>query len=146
MRLSLAALTTDQPDNLVKFLLAGAEFVQSEYSLRRQDPQHRTKLIAGLTDWLDANDAGSVTEIRGRMRADANSQDAVMLQDRAAMLIPRESTGGGLFDERIRTTGRAQISVSAPVCALTHDMVRADDPVQSCLVFTDRYFRIRVVS
>lgn len=69
-QLSLAATGGVEDSNeVVKYLLAGADAVQTASSLRRHGPQHMSRLVEGLTQWLEAHGATSVAEVRGRMSA-----------------------------------------------------------------------------
>lgn len=68
--LSIAASGgVDMVDQVVKYLLAGADVVQSASALLRHGPDHLGRLVEGLAGWLEAHDAASVAEIRGRMSA-----------------------------------------------------------------------------
>jgi dihydroorotate dehydrogenase (fumarate) len=58
------------PDEVVKYLLAGADVVLTASSLLRHGPKHLGRTVNGLADWLAAHGASSVGEIRGRMRAE----------------------------------------------------------------------------
>jgi dihydroorotate dehydrogenase (fumarate) len=65
---SLAAgtgITTS--DEVVKYLLAGADVVMTTSSLLRQGAEHIAVLIAGLTDWLEAREFESVAQAKGIM-------------------------------------------------------------------------------
>ena len=57
------------PDEVVKYLLAGADVVQTASALLRHGPEYIGRLVDGLTEWIEARGASSVAEIRGRMRA-----------------------------------------------------------------------------
>ena len=57
------------PDEIVKYLLAGADAVLTASALLRHGPAHLGRLVAGLTGWLEAQDADSVADIRGRLSA-----------------------------------------------------------------------------
>ncbi len=57
-------------DEVVKYLLAGADAVQTASALLRHGAGHLRQLVDGLTEWLEAHGAGSVDAIRGRLRAD----------------------------------------------------------------------------
>ena len=54
---------------MIKCLLAGADVVQIASSLPRHGASHLDRLVAGLAEWIEAHNAGSVNEIRGRLRA-----------------------------------------------------------------------------
>lgn len=57
------------PDEVVKYLLAGADTVQSASALMRNGPEYMDRLLDGLKGWLKSHDAASVDEIRGRLSA-----------------------------------------------------------------------------
>lgn len=56
-------------EEVVKYLLAGADVVQTASALLRHGPRHLHQLVDGLAEWIGAHDAVSVTDIRGRMSA-----------------------------------------------------------------------------
>jgi dihydroorotate dehydrogenase (fumarate) len=63
---SLAASTgVEDSDQVVKYLLAGADVVMTTSALLRSGPQYLGTLLAGLKSWLSARDIESVGEIRG---------------------------------------------------------------------------------
>jgi dihydroorotate dehydrogenase (fumarate) len=68
------------PEEVVKYLLAGADAVQVASSLLRIGPSHLNRLVAGLADWIAAHGAGSVDEIRGRLRADRLADPEALLR------------------------------------------------------------------
>ena len=55
---------------MIKYLLAGADAVQTASALLRHGAGYLGRLVEGVDEWLEAHGAGSVAEIRGRMRAD----------------------------------------------------------------------------
>jgi dihydroorotate dehydrogenase (fumarate) len=68
-RASLAAGTgVETADEVVKYLLAGADAVMTASALLRHGPRHLQSLIAGLETWLSAHKFASVTAIRGLLR------------------------------------------------------------------------------
>jgi dihydroorotate dehydrogenase (fumarate) len=68
LKASLAASTgVDRADDVVKYLLAGADVVMTTSSLLRHGLGHVKELLGGLTAWLDARDLDSLTAIRGRL-------------------------------------------------------------------------------
>lgn len=68
--LSLAAAGgVEEADEVVKYLLAGADAVLTASALLRHGPGHLGRLTKGLAEWLEAHGAASVAEIRGRMSA-----------------------------------------------------------------------------
>ena len=64
---SLAASTgVETADEVVKYLLAGADVVMTTSALLRHGPAHMGVLLKGLHDWLDARNV-TAASIRGRM-------------------------------------------------------------------------------
>ena len=69
---SLAASTgVDSADEVVKYLLVGADAVMTTSALLRHGVEHMAVLAAGLREWLAARDIDTVSRIRGRMRRGA---------------------------------------------------------------------------
>ena len=65
---SLAASTgVESSDEVIKYLLAGADAVMTTSALLRHGPDHMATLLAGLTQWLTAHDSTSLAELRGKM-------------------------------------------------------------------------------
>ena len=68
VRGSLAAATgVDSANEVIKYLLAGADAVMTTSALLRYGIEHLRTLIDGLAQWLEARDAAGVSVIRGRM-------------------------------------------------------------------------------
>ena len=67
-RASLAASTgVTCADDVVKYLLVGADVVMTTSSLLRLGPGHMATLLAGLEKWLDAREFTSLQHVRGIM-------------------------------------------------------------------------------
>ncbi len=67
LRASLAASTgVETAEEVVKYLLVGADVVMTTSALLRHGPAHMRVLLDGLRAWLDARGVGPA-EIRGRM-------------------------------------------------------------------------------
>lgn len=65
---SIAASTgVERPEDVVKYLLAGADVVMTTSSLLRHGPGHMRHLVDGLSDWLDARGVASPDAIRGKL-------------------------------------------------------------------------------
>lgn len=63
---SLAATTgVAEPDDVVKYLLAGADVVMSASALLRHGPGYATVLLDGLTGYMRRKGYASLTELRG---------------------------------------------------------------------------------
>jgi dihydroorotate dehydrogenase (fumarate) len=68
-RVSLAASTgVDTADEVIKYLLAGADAVMTTSALLRHGPRRLRSMVASLEAWLIARGYASVTEIKGLMR------------------------------------------------------------------------------
>jgi dihydroorotate dehydrogenase (fumarate) len=68
VRASLAATTgVETPDDVAKYLLAGADAVMSTSALLRHGPGHATWLLGGLTDWMARKGFTGVEEFRGML-------------------------------------------------------------------------------
>ena len=68
IRASLAATTgVHSTDEVVKYLLAGADVVMTTSALLKNGPDHLTALIDGLSGWLDRRDYQSVAQMKGAM-------------------------------------------------------------------------------
>jgi dihydroorotate dehydrogenase (fumarate) len=67
-RASLAASTgVTGAEEVVKYLLVGADVVMTTSSLLRQGPGHMATLLRGLEKWLEARDFSSLEHVRGIM-------------------------------------------------------------------------------
>ena len=68
LHISIAASTgVDSPDDLIKYLLAGADAVMCASCLMRHGISHLGHLLTGLEKWLQSKNYSSVQEIRGLM-------------------------------------------------------------------------------
>ena len=71
---SLAASTgVDSAEEVIKYLLAGADVVMTTSALLRHGIDYMAELVEGLGNWLAARDIDAVASIRGRMRRGAIS-------------------------------------------------------------------------
>ncbi len=94
-------------DEIVKYLLAGADAVQTASALLRHGPDHIGHLKRGLAEWLEVHGANSVDEIRGRLcvdrpavaealfRADYRQTLALGYRSDEGDRLPAESQDGG---------------------------------------------------
>ncbi|MEI7866318.1 MAG: dihydroorotate dehydrogenase-like protein [Candidatus Methylumidiphilus sp.] len=65
---SLAATRgVENPDEVIKYLLAGADAVMTTSSLLRHGPAYTNTLLEGLKAWMEARKFSSVKQIRGSM-------------------------------------------------------------------------------
>ncbi|HEY5031567.1 MAG TPA: dihydroorotate dehydrogenase-like protein [Actinomycetes bacterium] len=66
VRASLAASTgVEDPDDVARFLLAGADVVMTASALLRHGPDYATVLIDGLSDWMARKDFTTLDQVRG---------------------------------------------------------------------------------
>ena len=85
-RASLAASTgVETADEVIKYLLAGADVVMTTSALLRHGPEHVRALVAGLETWLSARGFASAGAIKGLMRHSHSDAEA----ERARRLYPR---------------------------------------------------------
>jgi dihydroorotate dehydrogenase (fumarate) len=76
VRASLAASTgVESADEIVKYLLAGADVVMTTSALLRHGVDHMQLLVEGLKNWLAARDLDTLDRIRGRL-SQCNVADA----------------------------------------------------------------------
>lgn len=68
----------ERTDDVIKYLLAGADVVQTVSALMRYGPRHLGRLVDELIGWLKAQDAASISEIRGRMSANRLAYPGVL--------------------------------------------------------------------
>ena len=97
IRASLAASSgVDSVEEVIKYLLVGADVVMTATALLRHGLGHMATLVKGLGNWLAARDIGAVASIRGRMSRgalnDAMAFDRAnyiqILQSYSAQAIP----------------------------------------------------------
>jgi dihydroorotate dehydrogenase (fumarate) len=95
-------------DEVVKYLLAGADVVLTASSLLRHGPGHLGRMVQGLGEWLEAHGVDSVAAIRGRLRADRLAHPEALLRAQYVRTLQREFPVLLHFDSR--ETFRAQAS------------------------------------
>jgi len=68
IKASLAASTgVQETDEVIKYLLAGADVVMSTSAMLRHGIGHMRTLVAGLAEWLGAREVATLDQVRGRM-------------------------------------------------------------------------------
>jgi dihydroorotate dehydrogenase (fumarate) len=71
LKASLAATSgVESAEQVIKYLLVGADAVMTTSALLRHGPAYMRELIAGLSEWLEENGHTSVSAIRGLRRLD----------------------------------------------------------------------------
>jgi dihydroorotate dehydrogenase (fumarate) len=74
---SLAATTgVDEPTDVVKYLLAGADVVMTASALIRHSPEYAAVLLDGLSAWMARKEFTSVGELRGRLAVPPDGDQA----------------------------------------------------------------------
>ena len=74
---SLAATTgVDTADDVVAYLLAGADVVMTTSALVRHGAGYATKLIAGVEDWMTRKGFASVSDFRGLLAVPVDTEGA----------------------------------------------------------------------
>jgi dihydroorotate dehydrogenase (fumarate) len=68
VRASLAATTgVEEPADVARYLLAGADVVMTTSALLRHGPEYATELLDGLRAWIERKGFTSVDELRGML-------------------------------------------------------------------------------
>ena len=79
--LDLAATTgVEEAADVVRYLLAGADVVQTASALLRHGPEHATVLLDGLADWMRRKRYASVDAFRGLLAAPADPGDSTWVR------------------------------------------------------------------
>jgi dihydroorotate dehydrogenase (fumarate) len=74
---SLAATTgVEGPQDVVKYLLAGADVVMTASALIRHGPEHAAALLDGLAEWMARKGYTSVADLRGLLAVPAGTDQA----------------------------------------------------------------------
>jgi dihydroorotate dehydrogenase (fumarate) len=83
VRGSLAATTgVEDPADVAKYLLAGADVVMTASALLRHGPAYAAVLLDGLADWMTRKGFSTVTQLRGLLSVPAGTDEAAF--ERAA--------------------------------------------------------------
>jgi len=77
VRASLAATSgVEEPADVIKYLLAGADVVMTASALIRHGPEHAAVLLDGLSDWMARKGYASVGDLRGLLAVPADIDQA----------------------------------------------------------------------
>ena len=97
VRASLAATTgVEGPDDVAKYLLAGADVVMTASALLRHGPEHATVLVDGLAEWMGRKGFTSVGELRGLLAVPADAEGAAY--ERAGYVGALREANRGAFE------------------------------------------------
>jgi len=97
VRAALAATTgVEQPADVAKYLLAGADVVMTASALLRHGPQHAAVLLDGLSAWMDRKGLRSVDELRGMLSVPSGTDEAAY--ERASYVSALRAANAGAYD------------------------------------------------
>ena len=96
LRGSLAAATgVENAEQVVKYLLAGADVVMTTSALLRHGPDHMRALVNGLTEWLEARNIAAIGDVRGRMSRGCLGEPVAFERANYISILHGWPTGGG---------------------------------------------------
>ncbi|HSP38310.1 MAG TPA: dihydroorotate dehydrogenase-like protein [Frankiaceae bacterium] len=97
VRASLAATTgVEDPADVVRFLLAGADVVMTTSALLRHGPEYASVLLTGLSDWLRRKGFATVDEVRGMLSVPADTDQTA--RERAGYVTALQQANSGIYD------------------------------------------------
>jgi dihydroorotate dehydrogenase (fumarate) len=77
VRASLAATTgVEEPADVAKYLLAGADVVMTASALLRHGPEHAAVLLDGLSEWMARKGFAAVDQLRGLLSVRPGADEA----------------------------------------------------------------------
>ncbi len=99
IRASLAASTgVEHASDVAKYLLAGADVVQSASALLRHGPEYAESLLQGVRDWMSRKGFADLDEARGLLAApDARGSEA---RERADYVWALRKANSGMYEEQ----------------------------------------------
>jgi len=93
---SLAATTgVEDPADVAKYLLAGADVVMSTSALLRHGPEHAAVLLDGLSAWMTRKGFKSVDELRGMLAVPPGTDEAAY--ERAGYVNALRAANAGIY-------------------------------------------------
>ncbi|VBA40254.1 Dihydroorotate dehydrogenase B (NAD(+)), catalytic subunit [Mycobacterium attenuatum] len=97
IRASLAASTgVEHAADVAKYLLAGADVVQSASALLRHGPEYAGVLLRGLSDWMSRKGFATLDEVRGLLAA--SSAEESDSRERADYVWALRKANYGLYE------------------------------------------------
>jgi dihydroorotate dehydrogenase (fumarate) len=78
--------------DVVKYLLAGADVVMTTSALLRHDMVHMGTLVTGLRDWMEAREIALVGDMRGMMSWQRSSDREVYTRANYLRILERYAT------------------------------------------------------
>jgi dihydroorotate dehydrogenase (fumarate) len=67
-------------EQVIKYLLVGADVVMTTSSLLRQGPQHMADLVRGLAQWMHERDYARIAQIRGALSQDRSDDPTAFVR------------------------------------------------------------------
>ncbi len=96
VRAALAATTgVEGPEDVVKYLLAGADVVMTASALLRHGPEHATVLLDGLTAWMERKGFAAVEQFRGMLSMPPGMDEAA--HERAGYVSAMQAANSSVF-------------------------------------------------
>jgi len=96
VRCALAATTgVEDPADVAKYLLAGADVVMTASALLRHGPEHATVLLDGLSAWMGRKGFTAVDEVRGTLSVPPDTDEAAY--ERAGYVTALRAANAGLY-------------------------------------------------
>jgi dihydroorotate dehydrogenase (fumarate) len=96
VRSALAATTgVEDPVDVAKYLLAGADVVMTASALLRHGPEHATVLLDGLSAWMARKEFKAVDELRGMLSVPPGTDEAAY--ERAGYVTALRAANAGAY-------------------------------------------------
>jgi len=96
---ALAASTgVEGPEDLAKYLLAGAVVVMTTSSLLRHGPEHAGALLDGLSTWMARKGFDTVGELRGKLAVPSGADETA--HERAGYVAALQAANASAYGPR----------------------------------------------
>jgi dihydroorotate dehydrogenase (fumarate) len=96
VRAGLAATTgVEGPEDVARYLLAGADVVMTASALLRHGPEHAVVLLDGLSDWMTRKGFAAVDQLRGLLSVPPSTDEAA--HERRGYVGAMRAANNGLY-------------------------------------------------
>jgi dihydroorotate dehydrogenase (fumarate) len=96
VRAGLAATTgVEGPEDVARYLLAGADVVMTASALLRHGPEHAAVLLDGLSDWMTRKGFAAVDQLRGLLSVPPSTDEAA--HERRGYVGAMRAANSGLY-------------------------------------------------
>ena len=96
VRAGLAATTgVEGPEDVARYLLAGADVVMTASALLRHGPEHAAVLLDGLSDWMARKGFAAVDQLRGLLSVPPSTDEAA--HERRGYVGAMRAANSGLY-------------------------------------------------